>query len=162
MQFILLTHTRELNKASATGPLVKSLLQQDCHIIEWQRKAPSTLLLALEPTRSALVYLTPTDKVDSITSVDASQLQQIDTFVILDGTWQEANKMYNRSPYLQALPHYTLTTDRLSAYCLRRNQKATGLCTAEVVIELLQSKQEVTLAHNLEQAFNRFNTKNGI
>jgi DTW domain-containing protein YfiP len=53
-------------------------------------------------------------------------------FILLDGTWSEARKMFGRSPYLDALPVLSLQPDRMSQYKLRRSGRSDHLCTSEV------------------------------
>ncbi len=156
MHFILLTHSRELSKKSATGPLIKQLLPDQCDIIEWSRtSADNRLTRALDLSRTLLIY--PEAKADAQIVQSSDDLSQFDTFIILDGTWQEARKIYNRSPYLHDLAHYALSVDYASRYTLRRNQKNIGLCTAEVAIELLTLKHCSADAKALDIAFTHFN-----
>lgn len=156
MQFILLTHAREFVKKSATGPIVKQVLAHQCSILEWSRTAPDNMLTkGIEQNKTLLIY--PEAKGSIRFDIETQDLSTFDTFVILDGTWQEARKIYNRSPYLHPLTHYALEVDYCSRYSLRRNQKNTGLCTAEVVIELLKQRHHYEQAVKLEAAFTRFN-----
>ncbi|WP_394133210.1 tRNA-uridine aminocarboxypropyltransferase [Shewanella maritima] len=67
-------------------------------------------------------------------------------FVIIDATWQEARKVYNKSPYLHALPRVNLTPNSASIYQLRRNQREGGLCTAECAAQLLEQNGQVQAA----------------
>ena len=53
-------------------------------------------------------------------------------FVLLDGTWSEARKMFRKSPYLDRLPVLSLQPDRVSNYRLRRSTQGHHFCTAEV------------------------------
>ena len=53
-------------------------------------------------------------------------------FILLDGTWSEARKMFGRSPYLAALPVLSLQPDRISRYKLRRSRRDDHFCTSEV------------------------------
>lgn len=156
MYFILLTHSRELNKKSATGPLVKQALNSQCDVIEWSRTEPDSRLTSkLDATKALLIY--PETHSNALVIKDSKALVEFNTFIILDGTWQEARKIYNRSPYLHSLAHYPLEVDYQSSYQLRRNQKNTGLCTAEVAIELLNQKNELVPASKLKGLYNRFN-----
>lgn len=157
MHFILLTHSRELSKKTATGPLIKHCLPLQCDIIEWSRtSADPRITQELDPLKTLLIY--PHEKNNSGIKIEQGEIAQFDTFIILDGTWQEARKMYNRSPYLHNLVHYTLEVDYSSSYQLRRNQKNIGLCTAEVAIELLKQKQYFEIASHLETAYNHLNS----
>ena len=157
MHFILLTHSRELLKKTATGPLVKQAMQQQCDIIEWSRTEPDARLTqSLDRNKTLLIYPEYKEPAQQLQSSD--DISRFDTFIILDGTWQEARKMYNRSPYLHSLIHYSLDITTPSRYLLRRNQKSIGLCTAEVAIALLQKQGQLEQASQLEQRFLDFNS----
>ncbi|OQC14560.1 MAG: DTW domain protein [Alphaproteobacteria bacterium ADurb.Bin100] len=58
-------------------------------------------------------------------------------FVLLDGTWSEARKMFRKSPYLDALPVLSLHPAEASSYRLRRSVHGHHLCTAEVAAACL-------------------------
>ena len=53
-------------------------------------------------------------------------------FVLLDGTWAEARKMFRKSPYLDHLPVLSLQPEQFSRYRLRRSTRVDHLCTSEV------------------------------
>ena len=53
-------------------------------------------------------------------------------FVLLDGTWAEARKMFRKSPYLDHLPVLGLQPEQVSRYLLRRSRRDDHFCTAEV------------------------------
>ena len=132
MNIYLLTHSRELGRKTNTGVLVKQVLGEQCSIFEWQRKQPNAeLLLYIQNENIALLY----PHADS--QKLGTQSNPFDSYILIDATWQEAQKMYNHSPYLHELPKVSLKPSKPSIYSLRRNQKETGLCTAECVSALL-------------------------
>jgi DTW domain-containing protein YfiP len=53
-------------------------------------------------------------------------------FILLDGTWAEARKMFGRSAYLDHLPVLSLQPDQISQYKLRRSRRDDHFCTSEV------------------------------
>lgn len=53
-------------------------------------------------------------------------------FILLDGTWAEARKMFGRSPYLDPLPVLSLQPGQVSQYKLRRSRRDDHFCTSEV------------------------------
>jgi DTW domain-containing protein YfiP len=53
-------------------------------------------------------------------------------FVLLDGTWSEARKMFRKSPYLDRLAVLSLHPDQVSGYRLRRSSHQHHFCTSEV------------------------------
>ncbi|MCW8933666.1 MAG: DTW domain-containing protein [Gammaproteobacteria bacterium] len=149
MQIILLTHSREVSKKTNTGQLVQQSIPQTLTII-WQRTHPDKKLLRLiESGNTALVY--PSEEKDNSVAH-----YEFENFILIDSTWQEARKIYNRSPYLQKLPKIELLSDSQSKYTLRRNQLVGGLCTAECAIELLLAKGKTDLAMELDLSFKNF------
>jgi len=151
MQITLLTHSKELVRPTNTGQLVMA-----CHGLTverrvWQRNQPDAQLLACM-TQQPSVLLYPSDDAQPVNFSGGYE-----HLILLDGTWQEARKMYNRSPYLQALPAWQLDNLPTSQYRLRRNQQAGALCTAEVVIALLQMAGMAQDATALQVAFEVFN-----
>lgn len=164
MKIYLLTHEREIHKATNTGRLVREILVDEAELIIWRRTEPhQPLVKACNTGVAALLYprseLYPTLE-QSQTSTDSVSLSvSIDTFVVLDATWQEARKMYNKSPYLQAAQKISLASLEPSSYQLRRNQKPGGLSTAESVIELLVMQGRHEASEKLTALFNEFNQK---
>lgn len=149
MQLILLTHPREICKSTNTGQLISHVIPNVMKII-WQRTAPDDRLLRLVTEgETALVY--PGE--NSVSSVGTSKYKN---FILIDSTWQEARKIYNRSPYLHELPCIKFSTDRKSRYNLRRNQLDGGLCTAECVVNLLSECGHSEQASSLDKAFISF------
>ena len=53
-------------------------------------------------------------------------------FILLDGTWAEARKMFGRSPCLNDLPVLSLQPGEASRYVLRRSRRDDHFCTSEV------------------------------
>jgi len=156
MKIYLLTHERELNKTSNTGCLVKKCLKEQAEVIVWQRKEPDETLLEL--IRSGeLAMLFPEQKQVLKNNTEQASVEDFEKFIILDSTWQEARKMYNRSAYLQQTKKISLNTKHVSAYRKRRNQIEGGLSTAECVIELLKQKKNKNLAVSLQTEFDVFN-----
>ena len=143
MKIYLLTHPRELPKPTNTGKLVLEVLGTSARLVEWSRVEPDEALLSMvEQGQLALVY-PGADSIELTDLMAASTAEQksetdIKGLVVLDGTWQEARKIFNKSPYLHNLPRIGLQVKRASRYNLRRNQQTEGLCTAECVIHLLQ------------------------
>ena len=164
VQFILLTHSRELLRASNTGQLVLQVLGDRARVIEWHRKQPDmALLAAIEAGRVGLVFPTDDDSlnvsVDNAKHVNAPAkdcVPHLEYLLLLDATWQEARKMYNQSPYLKSVVKVGLQPTHASIYPLRRNQLEGGLCTAECVALLLEKAGEAGLAQQLTECLKGF------
>ena len=71
-------------------------------------------------------------------------------FVLLDGTWSEAGKMFRKSPYLDHLPVLSLQPERLSSYRLRRSKRDDHFCTSEVAALCLELAREAHAAKVLD------------
>lgn len=152
MNIHLLTHPRELERKTNTGVLATKLLGENCRVFIWDRVSPDTELLhKLKHESVALVY-------PSEDSVPMQEAVSFDSFIIIDATWQEAQKMYNHSPYLKDLIKVQLSREEASIYTLRRNQKQAGLCTAECVLEILKSTGDEQQAKALEASLTHFIT----
>jgi DTW domain-containing protein YfiP len=86
----------------------------------------------------------------------AAEQQVFKHYILIDSTWQEARKIYNRSHYLHSLPCVHLPVEQASRYSLRRNQQANGLCTAETAMALLARDGDKASLARLDQRFNVF------
>lgn len=150
MSIYLLTHQKEFKRPTNTGNIVISALKDIAFQILWERKNPhKEILEAIDSDNTVLLFNSTEGEV-------LENLSMIENFIILDGTWQEAKKIYNKSPYLKNMKTFTLNTGTKSIYNLRRNQIVGGLCTAECVIEILKIKGDLKNAQKLNTSFLEF------
>lgn len=155
MKFTLLTHFKEFGKRSNTGRLVLDVLGGDAEQVRWDRmEPPARLSDEIEAGGVALVYPGAVDDNDS-------DLTGITHFILIDGTWHEARKIHQRSPYLQKVRRVNITPAGKSRYTLRKNQKEACLCTAECVIEILRRTGNEAAANHLEERFLTFISQSG-
>ncbi|MBV1787744.1 DTW domain-containing protein [Marinobacterium sp. D7] len=157
-QFWLLMHHNEFYKPTNTGRLIADSLA-GTRIFEWSRtEPPQALLDALNDPRYApcIVFPAGDDYRDRMIDAPVDDTR-IPVFIILDGTWRQARRMFRHSRYLQHLPVIEPKTQRLSRYSLRRSTVDHHLCTAEVAIALLEQFNEQDAAAHLERYFDRFN-----
>ena len=154
MHIYLLTHEREFNRRSNSGKLVQAFLGEECSTIAWRRTEPDENLLAAI-TSGRVAILGPAEKNTDNTDT-VNQVTDFDGFVLLDGTWQEAAKMFNKSPYLHDLPQVALSSQQASEFILRANQVEGGLSTAECAIALLREHEREPEAKLLYQQFQQF------
>jgi DTW domain-containing protein YfiP len=85
-----------------------------------------------------------------------TDLVLVEHVIILDGTWQEARKIYNKSPYLKQAKWFSFNHSGPSRYNLRRNQVSDGLCSAECAIEVLKLKGMTGSADKLDAIYEQF------
>ena len=150
MKIFLLTHEREMDRATNTGSIAIKHSNDIIERILWERVSPNKNILKLIDNNEALLLYSKGDSAPSM-------VHDHENIIIIDSTWQEAQKIYNKSPYLKNIPHATLKTTRGSNYKLRRNQPQGGLCTIECIIEVLKIKGHHPLASKLEAEFIQFN-----
>ena len=147
MKFTLLTHAKELEKPSNTGKLVVEILGSAAEQIRWDRLVPPAKLVAeIEAGGVALLYPGSADE-------EAGDLKGISHIILIDSTWHEARRIHQRSPYLQKVRRICLKPAEKSRYNLRKNQKESGLCTAECVMEILRVTGDSINAERLQESF---------
>ena len=132
----------EALKPSNTGWLVADLVS-DTFAFGWARTSVDPGLLAVLSDLQWQPYLVfPGEFADPrrvVTEVRPGPLaavagagQKRPLFVLLDGTWSEARKMFRKSPYLDGLPVLSLNPGLVSNYRLRRSIRDDHFCTSEV------------------------------
>ncbi|NDL63944.1 tRNA-uridine aminocarboxypropyltransferase [Acerihabitans arboris] len=157
-RFCLIMFDSEPLKPSNTGRLIADILP-DTQAFLWSRTEPNPALLSAitDPARQPYVVfpahnVAPGRRV--VRQIDAHGKPPL--FILLDGTWSEAGKMFRKSPYLADFPILSLTLDTLSAYRLREAHGEGHHCTAEVAATLLLQAGDDAAAQNLSALFTLF------
>lgn len=154
---LLMADTEPL-KPSNTGWLVADVVPQT-FAFGWARTATDPGLAALlrDPQWQPLVvfpqeYTAPGRVVRQAPAApgDGSTPDRCPLFILLDGTWAEARKMFRKTPLLDALPVLHLQPDQVSAYRLRRSRRDDHFCTSEVAALCLHLAGEHLAAAVLE------------
>jgi len=154
MKIFLLTHERELHRATNTGSIAIEESNEIVERIVWERTKPNKDLTQLiENHKAILLY----SKGESSSELASTSIEDYENIIIIDSTWQEAKKIFNHSAYLKNAPQFTLKTTRDSLYKLRANQPKGGLCTIECIIEVLRLKGQSEIASALSLKFEQFN-----
>jgi DTW domain-containing protein YfiP len=159
----------EAIKPSNTGWLIADVVP-DTFAFGWSRTAVDPALLALlADPQWAPVVVFPGEFVEAArviselppewTAAPTSPAPQgpKPLFVLLDGTWTEARKMFRKSPYLDRWPVLSLQPEAASRYRLRRSYRAEHLCTAEVAALCLAMAGDTHAAQTLSAYFDVFN-----
>lgn len=137
----LLMADTEALKPSNTGWLIADVVA-DTWAFGWARTAvdPALLTLLADPQWQPYVVF-PGDYVEPgrvLTALPPAEDQEAGQggkrplFILLDGTWSEARKMFRKSPYLDRLPVLSLHPEQVSNYRLRRSTHEHHFCTSEV------------------------------
>jgi DTW domain-containing protein YfiP len=80
-------------------------------------------------------------------------------FILLDGTWSEARKIFRKSPYLEGYPVLSLRPAQLSRYKLRRSTREHHFCTSEVASLCLALAGDLHAAQMLEAYLDVFSDR---
>ena len=159
--FCFIMYTGECYKPSNTGRIIADVIA-DNHAYVWDRTQPDPAMLALlsDPRYAPIVvfpqqYAEPERCISSPLELVAVQKGSIPMFVMLDGTWREAKKMF-KSTYLAALPVLGIQPQQASNYALREAAHLHQLCTAEVAIEVLKLANDNDAAAALAHYFALF------
>ncbi len=144
----------EALKPSNTGWLVADVLA-DTYAFGWARTETDPALLALlaDPQWQAYVvfpgeYVAPERVVHAVQEASGPSAKR-PLFILLDGTWAEARKMFRKSPYLERFPVLSLSPSQLSRYQLRRSRRDDHFCTSEVAALCLELAGEGRAAETL-------------
>lgn len=140
--FCFIMYFGEAFKPTNTGRLVADVVRNS-HAFLWDRTQPDPAMLALlkDPRYAPILvfprqYALPQRWIDRPGDVIDSGSGRMPLYVMLDGTWREAKKMF-RSEYLANLPVLGLEPETRSTYQLREAVHLHQLCTAEVAAQVL-------------------------
>jgi len=166
---MLCCHSKEWQRNDNTGQWAL-LSSENIARIKWHRKAeliyPAISIEALTREDGHYLLFPSDDAVDiqplfqhtdssTIQPAAHQAVQQISTLWVIDGTWQEAQKMLRQSPWLKAMPKVKIQAPAgqtlVSQFQLRRNQQ--GLCTMEAIAAAVACRSELA-AKGLQQNFN--------
>ncbi len=157
-RFCLVMFDTEPMKPSNTGRLIADILP-DTAAFQWSRTDPPQALLDLVacPDYQPMVVF-PASYADKdrkvLTAPPLSGKPPL--FIMLDGTWTEARKMFRKSPWLDALPVISVDLSISSAYRLRVASVDGQYCTAEVAAALLEQAGDSQAALGLTDHFTLF------
>lgn len=156
----LMYYQGEVFKPSNTGRLIADVVA-DNYAFQWQRTEvdPAFLSLLNDPAyRPILVfpheYAQTNPCIQHVDDLpDFSQKKPL--YILLDGTWREAKKMF-RSAYFKDLPVLGLQPTEASQYQLREAAHSHQLCTAEVGVEVLRAQGDSQAAEAMQRYFQLF------
>jgi len=180
--FLLLMYDTEVLKPSNTGKLIADLIP-DTFAFLWSRTEENPELLSvLNDEKWFPLVVFPQEYADEDRNVYTNNVicpeGKRPLFVMLDGSWREAKKMFRKSPYLDQFPmvsfdaktaiqaisgHYQNDNDLLSPvgkdsrYTVRKTELEHQFSTAEVAARVLAMHGETNNAHVLDLWFDVFN-----
>ncbi len=126
-------------KPSNTGRLIADILPTTQAFL-WSRTEPDPAMLAAvtDPLRQPYVVF-PAGPMSGERYVVNHVVPDArpPLFILLDGTWPEAGKMFRKSPWLADFPVLSLDLPSVSQYGLHGSHGEGHHCTAEVAVALL-------------------------
>ncbi len=164
--FLLIMYDDEVLKPSNSGRLIADLIP-DTYAYIWSRTQPNRKILDLinSPEHQAYLvfpgeYAYPEQTVIDLVPPPEKGGQSADPkkplFILLDGSWREAIKMFRKSPYLHRLPILSFAPEMVAKYGLRKGSRDFQLGTAEVASLTLAACGEVQNAASLDAWFELF------
>jgi len=180
--FLFLMYDTEVLKPSNTGKLIADLIP-DCYAFLWSRtQTNQELLKVLSDDKWQPFVVFPQEYADAerkvFTNKVSSENGKRPLFIMLDGSWREAKKMFRKSPYLDKFPIVSFdakavltTKSKLadeqmtsyspvgndSRYTVRKTELEHQFSTAEVGARVLDMLGEHDNAHLLDLWFDVFN-----
>lgn len=157
-RFCLIMFDTEPMKPSNTGRLIADILPNTL-AFQWSRTIPNPALLAAIQSphyQPYVVFLAEEENKGRDVFHRLPETDKAPLFIMLDGTWPEARKMFRKSPYLDNLPILSLSIEALSRYKLREASLAGQQCTAEIAVALLEQAGDDVAAQALNNHFDNF------
>ncbi|NCN28610.1 DTW domain-containing protein [bacterium] len=166
IKFVILTHLIEFRRRIASGRMSYLCLQESEFIVGLDFAEDRQVQAIVDNEKFDSYVLYPGE--DSLNLSDLSEPSRLDRFYsdkqlcifVVDGTWNTAKKMINRSPNLVDLPRICFTPETQSNFRVRKQPGQHCLSTIEAIhqcIELLGPSRGFDLEsgqhHNLLEAF---------
>ncbi len=157
---MLLMYDDEILKPSNTGRLIADIIPET-HAFLWSRVdvSPELVDLINNPLyQPVLIFPDEYAKKGTVLkdgdSLDSGNKKTL--FILLDGTWREAVKMFRKSAYLADVPVLSFSPEFVSEYAIRKGRRDFQLGTAEVAAMALECFGERYNAQVLRQWSNVF------
>jgi DTW domain-containing protein YfiP len=159
--FLLLYYDDEVLKPSNSGRLIADLIP-DTFAFIWQRTSIEQALLdILNDPQWMPVVIFPEEYAQSNQTIIKKFMPEVvnkrPLFILFDGSWREAKKMFRHSPYLDGFPLLAFNSEQQSRYQVRSSVHHHHLATAEVAALALNFSGELYNGKVLDTWFDVFN-----
>lgn len=151
---VILQHPREKKRFYSTAKLLQEWIL-NCKLVrgiefdqtDIRELFPKTKLAVLFPAQNAV-------------PANATRLSEATSVIVIDGTWNEAQKIYRHNTWIAALPHIFLSPLLRSRYRIRKQPRPECLSTLEALAYMFiensfSLKQQTTAYLNLLAGFDR-------
>lgn len=158
--FLLLYYDDEVLKPSNSGRLIADVIP-DTFAFIWQRTSVEAALLDVlaDPQWQPMVIFPDEYAAEGrpvIKEDIAIEPGKRPLFILLDGSWREAKKMFRNSGYLDKFPILAFNPEQKSRYLVRKASHDHHLATAEVAAAALTLFGEVQNGEILDTWFDVF------
>ena len=165
-KFWILSSEREFYRPSNTARLIKLINPDSTEIFQWERtKIPTELIknIDMEDYTTFVVFPAENEELEK-RKVQFELTKKIPAFIILDGTWKEARKIFRKCDFLKSLPIVSIEQNYASDYDLRKGAAEGNLCTIEAAIEILKMNGELDSSQDMDDYYKLFleNYKAGV
>ncbi|MDD1780638.1 DTW domain-containing protein [Enterovibrio sp. ZSDZ35] len=156
--FLLVMYDDEVLKPSNTGRLIADTVN-DTFAYIWSRTEPNEEMLALvqDPKWQPFVvfpaqYAEENRVVSSVSTPEGKR----PLFIMIDGTWSEAKKIFRKSPWMADFPVLSIKSTESSRYGVREASGESQLATAEVAAKVLALAGDTVASECLDAWFDVF------
>ena len=140
VDILILQHPDESRHALNTATIVTLSVGNAAILVGEDFSSDNRLLKRLNDPDCQPWLLFPKGGAVSLTAMaNAAQGDKKPLFILLDATWRKARKIYYLSTCLHTLPAVQITTDKLSAYRIRKVPAPGYLSTVEAAVEVLNA-----------------------
>ena len=157
--FLLLMYDDEILKPSNTGRLISHVIDNTFAYI-WSRTEPNKDMIALlSNPKFQPVIIFPDEYAHQDQPLFSKPINlngKQPLFILFDGSWAQAKKMFRKSPYLNKFPLLSFSPETISRYLVRKATKSNQLATAEVAARALDFMGESHSATTLDLVFEAF------
>lgn len=165
IEFILLFHRDEIHKPTNSGRLIADLYPNDTQAYLWSRTEPQQALLDhIKSKQGNCTILFPNTETAQAqkrqtrsTAPSSNKGDEKHTFIILDGTWKQASKMFHQSEWLKDIPHFEINSEAQRSFLVRHSSHQMQFATAEVTAMLFDALGHREHSQQLLSYYQAFN-----
>ncbi|RXJ74279.1 DTW domain-containing protein [Veronia nyctiphanis] len=156
--FMLVMYDDEILKPSNTGRLIADTVEDTVCFI-WSRTKPDRDMLRMlsdSKWQPYVVFPAQYAMPERVVEAPTNDGNKRPLFIVIDGTWQEAKKIFRKSQWLTQFPVLSIQTDAASRYKVRSANGENQLATAEVAAKVLDLAGEKQASICLDAWFDVF------
>lgn len=133
VEVLFLQHPNERKMPVNTARLANLSLAKS-RLVHGVSFGPESVLGAMLPRREKVGILFPSPQAKELRDAP----EDLETLVVIDGTWREAKKMIWLSPILSEFPHYAFVPEKPSNYRIRKEPKDSFISSIEATVAALR------------------------